>query len=196
VLAAPLLLFARWRLFVPPDGIGALYLLAWSCVAYIAWTAMLLTYAAWGAELPTQYHERSRVTAIREGFLIASILLAASLPAVTGVKPESREALALVFQLMLMLMPITLVMLLVSARERPAGRQASLPFAEGLRLALANRPFRRLIAAFFLNGITNGLPATLFILYMRQILRPEANAGRRYCSTSSAECWECRSGRG
>src|SRR5688572_3571348 len=42
VLATPLLLLASWMLFVPPAGAGALYLLAWSCVAYIAWTAMLL----------------------------------------------------------------------------------------------------------------------------------------------------------
>jgi Na+/melibiose symporter-like transporter len=176
-LATPLLLLASWMLFVPPDGAGALYLLAWSCVAYIAWTAMLLTYAAWGAELSNGYDERSRVTAVREGFIIAGILLAASLPAVAGVKPESREALALVFQLMLVLLPITLAVLLATVREQPMGRQASLPYLQGLRVALANRPFRRLIAAFFLNGIANGLPATLFILFVQHVLGPEVNAG-------------------
>ena len=62
-------------------------------------------------------------------------------------------------------------------RERPAGRQAALPFRQGLRLALANRPFRRLIAAFFLNGIANGLPATLFILFVQHVLGPEVSAG-------------------
>ncbi len=177
VLATPLLLFASWKLFVPQGEVDARYLLTWSCIGYIAWTAMLLTYAAWGAELSTHYAERSRITAVREGCVIAGILLAATLPAAAGVKPESREALALVFRLMVVLVPITLVLLLVSVRERPAGRQAALPFRQGLRLALANRPFRRLIAAFFLNGIANGLPATLFILFVQHILGPEVNAG-------------------
>ena len=177
VLATPLLLFASWKLFVPQVEVDALYLLTWSCLGYIAWTVMLLTYAAWGAELSTRYDERSRVTAVREGCVIAGILLAASLPAAVGVKPESREALALVFRLMLVLVPTTLLILLVTVRERPAGQQAALPFRQGLRLALANRPFRRLIAAFFLNGIANGLPATLFILFVQHILGPEVSAG-------------------
>src|SRR5215216_2423826 len=44
VLAAPLLLFASWKLFVPADGVGPGYLLLWSRLGYIAWTALLLTY--------------------------------------------------------------------------------------------------------------------------------------------------------
>ena len=177
ILATPLLLYASWKLFVPQGAIGPLYLLTWSCIGYIAWTVMLLAYAAWGAELSDGYDERSKVTAVREGFVIAGILLAASLPALAGAKPESREALGLVFQLMLVLLPITLVLLLVTVRERPAGRQASLPFTAGLRLAWANAPFRRLIAAFFLNGIANGLPATLFILFVRHVIGPTTDAG-------------------
>jgi glycoside/pentoside/hexuronide:cation symporter, GPH family len=177
LLGTPLLLFASWKLFVPAEGVGPTYLLLWSCLGYIAWTALLLTYAAWGAELTAGYHERSRVTGVREGFVIAGILLAASLPTLAGVPPESRDALALVFRSMLVLLPITLVLLLVTVREPPAGTQADLPFARGLKLALANDPFRRLILAFFLNGVANGLPATLFILFVRNVLGDEVDAG-------------------
>ena len=97
----------------------------WSCLAYVAWTALLLTYAAWGAELTGAYHERSRVTGVREGFVIAGILLAASLPALAGVAPESREALALVFQSMLVLLPLALVSCCSAcASRRPGGRRS------------------------------------------------------------------------
>ncbi len=177
VLGAPLLLYASWKLFMPAEGVGTGYLLFWSCAAYIAWTALLLTYAAWGAELTDAYHERSRVTGVREGFVIAGILLAASLPFLAGVQPESREALALVFQAMLVLLPLTLVLLLVTVPEANAVPQRELPFREGLRLAFANRPFRRLIVAFFLNGIANGLPATLFLLFVRHVLGADVDAG-------------------
>ena len=177
VLGAPLLLFASWKLFMPAEGAGIGYLLLWSCLAYVAWTALLLTYAAWGAELTGAYHERSRVTGVREGFVIAGILLAASLPAVAGVAPESREALALVFQSMLVLLPLTLVVLLLGVREPPPARQAELPFVQGLKLAWSNEPFRRLILAFFLNGIANGLPATLFLLFVRHVLGADVDAG-------------------
>jgi Na+/melibiose symporter-like transporter len=176
-LGAPLLLYASWKLFMPAEGVGTGYLLFWSCLTYVAWTALLLTYAAWGAELTGAYHERSRVTGVREGFVIAGILLAASLPFLAGVQPESREALALVFQSMLLLLPLTLMLLLATVPERPASPQRELPFREGLRLALTNRPFRRLIVAFFLNGIANGLPATLFLLFVRQMLGADVDAG-------------------
>jgi Na+/melibiose symporter-like transporter len=177
LLAAPLLLLASWKLFVPGENVGAFYLLAWSCIGYAAWTLMLLAYAAWGAELSRDYHERSRITGVREGFILLGILLAASLPTIVGVEPESREALSLLFWLMLAGLPVTLALLLLAVREQPAGRQAALPYRQGLRLALGNRPFRRLIAAFFLNGVANGLPATLFLLFVQHVIGEEANAG-------------------
>jgi GPH family glycoside/pentoside/hexuronide:cation symporter len=176
-LATPLLLFASWKLFVPAGKVDALYLLTWRCVGYIAWTLMLLAYAAWGAELSAHYHERSRVTSVREGFVILGILLAASLPAAAGVAPESREALALMFWLMLACLPAALTALLLTVRERPAGHQAALPFLAGMRLAFANAPFRRLIAAFFLNGVANGLPATLFILFVQHVIGAATSTG-------------------
>ena len=48
---------------------------------------------------------------------------------------------------------------------------------QGLRLAWSNEPFRRLILAFFLNGIANGLPATLFLLFVRHVLGADVDAG-------------------
>ena len=62
-------------------------------------------------------------------------------------------------------------------REPPPGRQAELPFVQGLKLAWSNEPFRRLILAFFLNGIANGLPATLFLLFVRHVLGADVDAG-------------------
>ena len=66
LLAAPLLLGSTWLLFVPEGAVGGAYLLLWSALAYLAWTLMLLPYAAWGAELAAGSHERSRITAVRE----------------------------------------------------------------------------------------------------------------------------------
>lgn len=177
ILGTPVLLLASWQLFMPAEGVGVLHLLFWSCLAYVAWTALLLTYSAWGAELTDTYHERSRVTGVREGFVIAGILLAAALPTLTGVEPESREALALTFQSMLVLLPLSLLILLLSVREHLAGRQEQLGFLRGWRVAWANRPFRRLILAFLLNGIANGLPATLFLLFVHHVLGPSVDAG-------------------
>jgi Na+/melibiose symporter-like transporter len=42
---------------------------------------------------------------------------------------------------------------------------------------VTNRPFRRLIAAYLLNGVANGLPATLFLLFVAHVLERGDLAG-------------------
>src|SRR5690606_34402091 len=49
---------------------------------YIGWTMVTLPYGAWGAELSPLYHQRSRVTASREGFVLVGLFVAALAPAV------------------------------------------------------------------------------------------------------------------
>jgi GPH family glycoside/pentoside/hexuronide:cation symporter len=56
------------------------------------------------------------------------------------------------------------------------------PLAAGLKLMAANRPFRRLLFAYLLNGIANGFPATLFFLFAQHVLRlPERDAYLLLC---------------
>jgi glycoside/pentoside/hexuronide:cation symporter, GPH family len=42
---------------------------------------------------------------------------------------------------------------------------------------VSNRPFRRLIAAYLANGIANGLPATLFLLFVGHVIEAPDRAG-------------------
>jgi Na+/melibiose symporter-like transporter len=166
VLACPLLLWATWMLFVPDGPVGSGYLLLWSSAAYVAWTLMLLPYTAWGAELASGYHERSRITAVREGCVIAGIVLAAALPALLGISADDQgQVLAALAWIMLLLLPLALLALLLVVPEGDPGERTPLDLRKGLAIAWRNRPFRRLIGAYFLNGIANGLPATLFLIF-------------------------------
>jgi GPH family glycoside/pentoside/hexuronide:cation symporter len=178
VAALPLLMVATWMLFRPADGVGWVHLLSWSILAYLAWTAMLLPYAAWGAELSADYHERSRVTAAREGAVVLGILFAAALPALLGIGAQTKgpilEALAWI---MLIFLPLTLLILLMVVPEGHARPGAAIRFADGVRIALRNRAFLRLVAAYLLNGVSNGLPATLFLLFVGDRLGLPAAAG-------------------
>lgn len=177
VAGTPLLLVSMGLLFLPPEGAGAGHLLLWSVVGYLAWTMMLLSYTAWGAELSGQYHERTRITAARESFVILGIALAAALPAVLGVDPGSGEALAALFWLTALTLPVTLIWLLVRVGEPPLGGQRALPLAAAIAALVGNRPFLRLIAAYLLNSLANGLPATLFLLFVQHVIGAGAEAG-------------------
>jgi Na+/melibiose symporter-like transporter len=171
VLASiPLLLFASWQLFLPPGDAGGLYLFVWSSIAYLAWTMILLAYSAWAAELSSDYNERSRIFGARESFVILGILTAAALPTLIGEDPGSRETMASIFWMMAIALPVAAVVLFARIRERPYAEAHAIPFIHGVRTALANRPFRQLIFAYLLNGVANGLPATLFLLFVQHVI--------------------------
>ena len=177
VAACPVLLLGTWMLFVPQAGADAGYLLLWTSIAYIAWTMMLLPYTAWGAELSGAYDERSRITSVREGFVILGILCATGGPALLGIEAgEQDRTLRLLATSMLVLLPLSLLFLLGRCPSRRRARAAA-AVAPRLAGGAANRPFMRLVGAFFLNGIANGLPATLFLLFVADVLGSPARAG-------------------
>jgi Na+/melibiose symporter-like transporter len=48
---------------------------------------------------------------------------------------------------------------------------------ESWQVLVHNRPFRRLIAAYLINGLANGLPATLIIYFVDYVLQDKGNVG-------------------
>ncbi len=179
VLAAPLLIVATWLLFIPPAGIGTWYLFGWTALAYLAWTLMILPYTAWGAELSADYHERSRIAGAREGAVVLGILIAGGLPVVLGADPggDQGRVLSVLAWSMSVVLPLALIWLLASVPERPHASERPLAWRAGLKLAAQNRPFVRLVLAYLLNGVANGLPATLFLLFVGDVLQEGPRAG-------------------
>lgn len=163
LLAAPSLVL----LLSPPAGAGAVWLLVTSALLYLGWTLVQIPYLTWGARLSAGYHERTRLTASREGAALLGILLSASLPAAIGVLglPEA-ERLALLGWLTVALgLPIFYLLLrhVPQPPVIPAG-------ASGWRGLTDNRLFLRLLGAWFVNGLANGIPAVLFPLYCAHVL--------------------------
>lgn len=71
---APLLMVSMYMLFVPPDDVSAWYFGIWIVLLYLAFTIVDLPYFAWGAELSTNYDERTLITARREQFHFAGTI--------------------------------------------------------------------------------------------------------------------------
>jgi Na+/melibiose symporter-like transporter len=78
---------------------------------------------------------------------------------------DQGQVLAALAWIMLLLLPLALLALLLVVPEGDPGERTPLDLRKGLAIAWRNRPFRRLIGAYFLNGIANGLPATLFLIF-------------------------------
>jgi glycoside/pentoside/hexuronide:cation symporter, GPH family len=174
LLGTPALLLGVWSLFHPPAHSGSAWLLTWAIVAYLGWTLVNVPYTAWGAELSSDYHQRSRLTASREGFMALGTLLALGLPAALGLGRNPAAALHLMAWLVVALLPITLA-IAIWRLDETRGTQAHPHWSSGLRLLVANRPLRSLLTLYLLNGLANGLPATLFLLFVRERLQaPDA----------------------
>lgn len=156
----------------PPAAVDGLYLLLWALVLYAGWTMVAVPYLAWGAELSSGYDERTRVTAWREGVGLLGLLGAGAITAAaTAAGWSERQATGALAWVAIALGLIFFPLLLSKVPERPpaavAPSQVSRRPLKAAAMALAgNGPFTRLLAAWFLNGLANGIPATLFFLYL------------------------------
>ena len=175
LFGVPLLLLAAHRLFLPPEDAGALYLLVWTVAAYLGATMVQLPYNAWGAEISEDYDERSRIAAAREGCVVVGTLLAAGLPALLAA--DLKTAMAVIGWGLVAVLPLAVGWALRSVPEGTFRRNRRIGWRQGATVLYRNRPFRRLLAAYFLNSIANGLPATLFLLYVAHVLEKQSWSG-------------------
>ena len=188
-MGLPVAILGGWMIFRPPEEAGLTYLLIAGLILHLGWTMVSLPYNAWGAELTPDYNERNKVTAWREIFVIAGTLVAAVIVAAAG-NPETRgEALGNVGLFLAIGLPATTLLLIwkvseptLPTRDRSGQNVAASgenhhSWRAGWRLMAQNRPFRLLLSAWILNGIANGLPATLFILFVSDVLaEPDKSA--------------------
>ena len=175
VLSLPVICLAVELLFRPVAPITWQYLLVWTMALYLGWTMFLLPYGAWGAELSTDYHERSRIAGSRETASVLGTLVAVTLPAlIGGDQGDTLNGLALAI---LALLPPAVAIAVATVSEPPPGPYQRQSLIEGYRVLARNRPFRRLILAYLFNGIANGLPATLFLMFVQYRLKSPSWAG-------------------
>lgn len=158
------------RIAFPPQGVDAGYLTVWLVVLYLGWTAVVVPYMAWGAELTSGHDERIKVTTAREGAGLAGIVFAGLMAALAG-----GGAIAQLGMLALTAIGLGAVGLVglgfhVPDQSTDTNLSRQRPVSGGLGPALSavagNGPFVRLIVAWFVNGLANGLPAALFLLYL------------------------------
>jgi len=169
VLGAPIALVSLWFLLVPGENVGGGYLLGWTIALYIGGTMILIPYNAWGAEISGHYHERARVTSFRQIFVLAGGITAAVL--VAALQSDRADALRVTALIVVITLPIAVAIAVRFVPDQPKSLEQRLTFARARAAVRSNKPFQRLVAAFFLNSIANGFPVTLFLLFVQHNLR-------------------------
>lgn len=172
LLGTPIMMIGIWMLFVPAQGVGMTYLLVWLTIMMLGSTMISLPYGAWGAELSPDYHQRTRITAAREVYVLVGLLMAAFVPFVVEYVGERNSAAVLraLAWTILIVLPLCVGLVLARLSEpAPAGR-SQVPIAEGFRHLLRNDPFKRILAIILLVIFGESFRNALSLFFMRDVV--------------------------
>jgi len=162
VIGAPALIMV----FSPAPGVSAGYLIGWGAMLYIAWTAVQIPYVAWAVELEHNYAARAQLNGYREGAGLLGIMATgvAGVVLVTLTEQDRFQVLAWATVI------LGCGVFYVTLRFVPEGRFVPSDKSRALSFPWRNRLFLRVLTAWFLNGLANGLPAVCLPLFMTHIL--------------------------
>ncbi len=169
-------------LFAPPEGSGVGWFAGTMTMAFLAWTLVQIPHAALGPELTADHHARTSLFAWRDGLWIAGTLAAAAGPAIVGsltgggTGPEDARTtfaiLGAAYAVLLVALPWTCAYVVREHYVAPSATgQVLNSKRHAIREALANRPFRLLLAAYAVGALGGALPGTLLFFYVEHVLR-------------------------
>ena len=169
-------------LFNPPR-VSAFLETVWfaGCIyaLFLCWTAVVVPYESLGPEITFDYNERTSLFGMRDGFLIAGTLAAASSPAAVqwllGLGGDADGERAKFFWIAIIYAPMLIGSCwwcVLAIKEIPQGPKfQTSSIWRGLRETARNRPFLILVAAYTVSAIGNNLPATLILYYVEYVLQ-------------------------
>lgn len=154
----------------------------WSMMLSVGYTALSLSHLSWGAEVSTSYYGRNRVFAAREVFAVIGTLVATGLPFVLsrlGYTGDTPVLIALSI-LVAVTLPLFGLLTVTAVAEPPHVAHHHLNFVQGLKGLLKNEHFVRLLGAYALANMGNGVPATLLLYYVRDYVHGNEETQRLF----------------
>lgn len=173
---------SMYFLFNPPETSSS-YSALWfgGCIytLFFFWTLVSVPYESLGPEITFDYNERISLFAVRDGFLIAGTLAAASSPALVewlfNLSDTAQGERAKFFWIAVIYAPFVIGFswwCVLSIKELPP-QSVNRPVGliKRIRQMGHNRPFIILLVAYTISAIGNNLPATLILFYVEYVLQ-------------------------
>lgn len=169
VAGVPLMMLAGYHLFVPTSPVSNLYLLLWSMVLWFGWTMINIPYYAWGAELSSDFDERTQITGWRQawGFTgnISVLLVPVAATKLFGYGGVASEALVIIGGMVLVLLPLLIGLTVWRLPDRIVASPAHQPILRNVRAMVSNGSFVILFFGFTLMSLGTTMIGTLFMLF-------------------------------
>lgn len=174
----PLLMIGIYKIFLPEPGIDIWYVGGWLLVMWLGWTMLMIPYYAWGAELSTDYDERTRVTGWRAAMGSIGMVLSILIPLV-AVLFFNLEGIAGIMRItgiaVLILIPIAMGLTLFMVEEQQQKTAPAIQAFDGLKIMMKNGLFRRLVLAFTLSTLGLSILMPLNAFYVVSVLEAPEN---------------------
>lgn len=176
-LGSILLVISFYALVHPPQAYQGVWLLGFSMLVYLGWSIISIPYLAWSAEITSDYHEKTRLSAARELFTIAGAVSALLIPYLYGVSEDAGESIGILYLAFGIALVVMLPFILLGAKDTSSIQDNMIKFNE-LKSVWKKIPnLGRLQIAFLANSLANALPATLFLFFVQLIIQKEDMTG-------------------
>ena len=165
MLGAPVLTIAVYMLFLPPAGVGYIYLIGWLFVYYIGTSLITLSHASWASVIAANYHERSRVFGSIQVISIIGATVVLIVPTILRSHTAGGDVHSMGWFVVL-IAPLGVALATMATRERITRETQSEHF--GLRdyWEMISRPdMRRIIIADFCLALGPGWMAAIYLFY-------------------------------
>lgn len=172
VLGVLILMLAIYMLFMPSRQVSASYFLGWLLVVYIGWTLTTVSHTAWALELSSDYDQRTHITGWLQVAVMIGMILVALMPAVLEQlgTPSHAEKTSAVAWMLMILLPVSVVVCLMSLDEPIAPPQARIGFRRALAIVAGNWALLRLLLANFAITAAFAVVQSLFVFYVTYTL--------------------------
>lgn len=183
ILGALMLAPALWALFTPAPDSGGRWLFGWALLLYLGWTLVQIPYLAWSTDLAPTYQQRLSLNSSREFMGLVGLLVSAAIPAIGGqLGWSSPEIMRVLAGLAITVGVFAFTWMMMVVPEPPVSRVESRPTTATVDpqpswLALfSNRLWLRVLSAWTLNGVANGIAAVLFPIIITSLLGAPASS--------------------
>ncbi|MBU1378333.1 MAG: MFS transporter [Alphaproteobacteria bacterium] len=187
---APVFALAALAIFAPGlFGVkpGAAWLAGWLFVFYLGWTMVQIPLSAWGGELSTQYHQRSRIQTFGHVSAALGLLTVLILPVVldwiaarAGVEAATGLKTALMGGFVVATLVPAVLLALVFAPEPPVPSTPARRLTLRAAIAqLAGEPLlMKVLASDFAVTLGQSIRGSLFVFFVSAYMgRPDLAAG-------------------
>ncbi|MGV8997853.1 MAG: MFS transporter [Parvibaculaceae bacterium] len=190
VMSAPIIMIASYFVFIPVRGLPTFnwmlalvgaeplvavtenYLIGGLFVLYLGFTMLLLAHMSWGAELSSDYNQRSRIQGWREGLSILGVPLVLMLPFIVqklGGADAEHYSVEIIGWFIIVVTPVAAIISVMAMGEREAKPEPHVPFREAIGPLLSNGGLRRLVIADLASGFSGSALGAMFIFEASQV---------------------------